>query len=82
MKTRDRGYEGMENIFYFFYKIIIFQLNKKRDNIRSVCVKFYFFLETVNPYNLETANHITRVIFVLHSAIKTHLLTNQTSQVL
>ena len=28
------GYEGTENMFYFFYKII-FRLNKKKDDIRS-----------------------------------------------
>ena len=28
------GYEGMENMFYFFCKIITFWLNKKKDNIQ------------------------------------------------
>ena len=51
-------------MFYlFFYKIIIFRPNKEK--------------EIVNFYNLETANHIARVIFLLHSAMKTLLLTNQ-----
>ena len=32
--------------------------------------------------NLETANHIAHVIFVLHSAMKTHLLTNQNARIM
>ena len=71
------GYEDMENMFYFFYKIIIFSLNKENDDIQSAYVYFNFFHETVNSHNLKTANHIAHVIFVLHSAVKTHLLTNQ-----
>ena len=27
------GYEGTENVFYFFYKIIIFRLTKEKDDI-------------------------------------------------
>ena len=66
------GCEGTENMFYFFYKIIIFRLNKEKDDIRSAYVYFNFFHETVNSHNLETANHNAHVIFVLHSAMKTH----------
>ena len=62
-----------------FYKII-FRLNKEKDDIRSVCAKLYFFHETVNSHNLETANHIPHVILLLHSAMKTHLLTNQNAR--
>ena len=40
----------------------------------------YFFHETVNSNNLERANHIAQVIFVFHSAMKTHLLTNQNAR--
>ena len=32
------GYEGMENMFYFFYEIIIFRLNKEKYNIQSAYV--------------------------------------------
>ena len=71
------GYEGTENMFYFFYKINIFRLNKEKDDIRSTYIYFNFFHETVTSHNLETANHIAHAIFVLHSAIKTRLLTNQ-----
>ena len=39
-------------------------------------------VETVNFCNLETANHIAYVIFVLHSSMKTHLLTNQNALML
>ena len=60
-------------MFYFFYKIIIFRL-KEKDNIRSARVYFNFFHETVNSHNLETANHIAHVIFVFHSAMKTHFI--------
>ena len=58
-------YEGAEKMFYFFYKIIIFHLNKKKDDIRSAYVYFDFFHETVNSHNLETANHTAHIIFVL-----------------
>ena len=34
------GYGGTENMFYFFYKIIIFSVNKEKDDIRSVYCKF------------------------------------------
>ena len=40
-------------------------------------MKFNFFYETINSHNLETANHTAYVIFVLHSTMKTHLLTSQ-----
>ena len=36
---------------------------------------FYFFHETINSHNFERANHITHIIFVLHSTMETHLLT-------
>ena len=38
---------------------------------------FYFFNETLNSHNLETASHTAHIIFFLHSTIKTHLLTKQ-----
>ena len=61
------GYEGTENMIYFFYNIFIFWLYKKKDDMQSLFVWFYFFHETANSYNLGTANHIADVIFVLHS---------------
>ena len=71
------GYEGKENMLYLFYKnlllFIIFRLNKEKDDRRSVYVYFNFFHETVNSHNLETANHIAHVIFMLHSTMKRHL---------
>ena len=68
------GYEGTENMLYFFYRII-FYLNKEKDDIWNEYVYFNFSDETktVNSHNLETANHIAHVIFVLHSVMKTHL---------
>ena len=35
-------YEGTENMFYFFYKIIIFQLNKEKDDIQSAAQMYNF----------------------------------------
>ena len=35
------GYEGVDNMFYFFYKII-FRLNKQKDYIQSTYVYFKF----------------------------------------
>ena len=44
------GYEGTENMFYFFYEIIISRLNK---DVRSAYVYFNFFDETVISHNIE-----------------------------
>ena len=73
-------YEGTENMFYFFYKIIVFRLSKEKYDIRSAWVECHFFHEIVNSYNLKKANHIAHVIFVLHSAMKTHFKTNQNAR--
>ena len=59
------GYGGTENMFYFFYKIIIFRLNKEKDDIQSAYCKFSQLGDRVN--------HIAHVICVLNSAMKTHL---------
>ena len=50
----------------FLNKIIVFRFNKEKDDIRSAFIK--------------TANHIPHVIIVFHSAMKTHLLTNQNAR--
>ena len=42
----------------------------------------FFFQETVNSHNMETANYIVHVIFVLNSVMKTYLLTNQNAGIL
>ena len=75
------GYDGRENMFYFFYKIITFWLYKKKDDILNVFVQFCFFYESVNSYNLETVRYIAHVnsCFIAlwkHtcSPIKTHVL--------
>ena len=47
------GYEGTDNMFYFFYEIIIFRHNKEKDYIRSEYVYLDFFHETVTLHNLE-----------------------------
>ena len=61
------GYEGTENI------LLSFRLNKKKGDIRSVCVYFSLFNEIVNFYNLETASYISHIIFMLYCAMKTDL---------
>ena len=43
------GYGDTENMFSLFYKIIIFRLNKEKDDILSAYVFFNFFHETVKP---------------------------------
>ena len=53
------GYEGTDNMFYFFYKIFIFIVNKEKDGLRSKYCKF------------SQSNHIAHAIFVFHSAMKT-----------
>ena len=63
-------------MLYFFYKIIIFSLNNK--NIFSLNNrKTMYEARSVNSHNSERVDHNAHVIFVLHSAMKTHLLTNQ-----
>ena len=37
---RSTGYGGTDNMCYFFYKIIIFIVNKEKDDIQSVYCKF------------------------------------------
>ena len=54
-------YEGTDNMFYFFYKIIIFSLNKEKDDIQSSYCKF--------SQLWDRSNLIVHVIFVLHSAM-------------
>ena len=65
-------------MFYVIYKIISFWLNKEKDDMRSTFVSFIKLY--ITSYNLETVNHIAHVIFVLRSATKTHLLTNQNAR--
>ena len=50
--------------------IELFSVLRKR---KRVCIYFNVFCETVNSHSLETANHMAYIIFVLNSAIKTHL---------
>ena len=65
------AYEGTENMFYFFYKISIFRLNKEKDDIRSKRVFILQFLSRNCNFSQlgDRAKHIAHVIFVLHSAI-------------
>ena len=60
---------------FLYGKITLQPLSQLRNKTFSPC-----FQETVNSYNLEAVNHIAHrdhVNSVLHSAMKTHLLTNQ-----
>ena len=66
--------------FISFMKLLFSILNKEKYDIRSAYVYFNFFLETVNSHNLETANHIVQLIFVLESDMKTLLLTNRNAR--
>ena len=51
------------------------------ENSHKLCPgKTIYEARTVNSFNLETANNMAHVIFVLHSAMKTHLLTNQNAR--
>ena len=62
-----RGFrQAMETrtCFISFIKLLISLLTKR---------KTIYEVGTVHSYNLEPANHIAHVIFVLHSAMKTHL---------
>ena len=36
----SRGYRGTDNMFYFFSEIIIFIVNKEKDDVQSVYCKF------------------------------------------
>ena len=76
------SYGGTEDMFYVFYKIIPLRLNREKDYIRNAYVYLNFFHETAISYNLETQPTILLVIFMLHSAMKTHLKTNQNRHVL
>ena len=40
---------------------------------KKTYTNFYFFHENLNSYNLKAANRIAHAIFVLYSAMKTHL---------
>ena len=61
------GYEGTDNMFYFFYKIIIFCFNKEKDYIRNAYVYLNF------SHLGDRGNHDDNVIFVLHNTMTTHL---------
>ena len=50
--------------FIELFEIIIFRLNKEKDDIRSSHLYFNFFHETVNCPNLEITNHIAHKIFL------------------
>mgnify|MGYP001794243897 CR=1 FL=1 len=64
-------YEGTENMFNFLNKIIIFQ--RERRYTKCICI-LNFLSWNCNFSQLgDRANHIAHVIFMLHSAMKTHL---------
>ena len=55
----------MDNIFYFFDKIIIFIVNKEKDRYTKRVLQIFT--------TRRQSNHIAQAIFVLHSVMKTHL---------
>ena len=57
-------------MFHFIYKIIILRLNKEKDDIE---VRLYFF----RSLNCKFEAAYRSRYFMRHSAMKTHLLTNQ-----
>ena len=61
----------------------MFRLNiQEKGNMQSAYAYTHlnFFYEAVNSHNSETVKHSFHVTFVLHSAMKTHLLTNQNAR--
>ena len=78
MQEFSPGYESTKNVLSLLYNYKLANKEKDDNNLYAKrYVYFNFFHETVNSYNLETANRIAHVIFVLHSAMKTQLLTYQ-----
>ena len=69
------GYEGTENMFYFFYEMIIFCFNKEKDDIRSEYEYLKFFHETVTSHNLETEATILLTSFSCFIALWKHTCT-------
>ena len=71
-KLFSTGYEGTDNMFYFFFIKLLFSMLTKRKTIYKAheCI-LYFFHETVNSIYFQTANHIAQIIFVLQF-IKSH----------
>ena len=63
------SYGGTDKTCFISFINFLFSLLTKRKTIYKA--------RTVNSLNSETVNHIAHVIFVLHSAMKTHLQTNQ-----
>ena len=45
------GYEGTENMFYFFYNLLIAVHNREKDDMQSVYLCFNVFHENVNSHN-------------------------------
>ena len=63
------GYGGTDNMFYFFYKKIIFSYNKEKDDIRGAYCKFSQFADS-QPHcsrHFRAMKHTCR-------PIKTHVI--------
>ena len=59
--------QTLPRFFFLFYKVLFSTLTKKKTIHEAHTV-----YETVNSHNLKIFNHIVQMIFVLHSATKTH----------
>ena len=76
------GYKGTDNMFYLFYKIIIFCLNKKKDDIQSVYLYFNFFHSwnckflQIESQSYRSCHFCASIALWKHtcSPIKTHVL--------
>ena len=58
-----------QTTYFISYIKLLFSVLTKRKTIYGA--------PAVNSHNSETVNHIAHAMFVLHSAMETHLLTNQ-----
>ena len=75
-------YEGTEDVFYFFYKTIIFRFIEEKVDIRSEYLWFYFFFhEIVQLGNRKSciSKSFTSFSFLIYSAMK-HTLVDQSKR--
>ena len=65
------AYEGTENCFISFMKLVFFFLTKRKTIYEARTYTLISSHKTVNSHNLEIANHIAHIIFLLHLRNKT-----------
>ena len=75
------GYEGTVNVFYSFYKNCYLRYNKDKDKTRSAYLYiFIYFMKLSVLTTWREPNHVVHFIFVIYSAMKIQLLTNQNAR--